>query len=155
MRSALTRSMRIAGLGLASLALAAAASARPQALRPDLVEASVSNPPRSIAGGERFKVTDLVKNRGRAAARTSATAFYLVKGPKRTAAGFRKVPRLKVGKADSGSSIVFVPPDAAVGTYTLLVCADVRHVVRESSEANNCRFAARKFQITKPKPPPI
>lgn len=146
--------IRAAGLGLLPLALAAAASARPQA-RPDLVEEKVSNPPDMAAAGERFKVTDRVHNRGGARARRSTSAYYLIKGTKRMLVGFRTVRRVGAGKTNVGSSFVSIPPSATTGFYRLRVCADVRHVVREASEANNCRYAARKLHVTKPKPPPI
>ncbi len=146
-------SIRVAGLGLVALALAAGASARPQA-RPDLVEAKLSNPPDTAPAGERFMVTDRVRNRGGAAARRSTSAYYLI-GTKRFSVGFRLVRRLGVGKTNVGSSFVVIPPSAPAGFYRLRVCADARHVVREASESDNCRYAARKLRVTKPKPPPI
>jgi hypothetical protein len=131
------------------------ASGTADVLRPDLVEAKLSNPPSSVVVGGRFRVTDRVTNRGRATARASTSVYYIVKAGDRTAAGFRAIPSLHAGKADAHAATVVIPAGARLGKYSLQACADVRHVVRESSKANNCRTAARTFLITKPKPPPV
>jgi hypothetical protein len=146
---------RSARLGLVLLLLSAAgAGAAAKAPRPDLVEATLSNPPATVPAGTRFQVTDVTRNRGRAKARASATAFYLQKDGRRTAIGFSNVSALKAGKADSRTVALLVPLEADPGIYRLAACADSRHVVRESREANNCRFAARPVQVSKPLPPP-
>ncbi len=142
-------------LGLVLLLLSAAgAGAAAKAPRPDLVEVTLSNPPATVPAGTRFRVTEVVRNRGRAKARASATAFYLQKDGRRTAIGFSNVSALKAGKADSRTVALLVPLEADPGIYRLAACADSRHVVRESREANNCRFAARPVQVSKPLPPP-
>ena len=134
-------------------AAGAGATAKPP--RPDLVEARLSNQPVTLPAGTRFQVTDVVRNRGRTKARASVTAFYLQKDGGRTAVGISNASALKAGKADSQTAHLLVPREADPGIYRLVACADGRHVVRESSEANNCRLAARPVQVLKPRPPPI
>lgn len=146
------RSRRLALILL--LLSAAGAGAAAKAPRADLVEATLSNPPATVPAGTRFQVTDVVRNRGRAKARASATAFYLQKDGGRTVIGVSNVSALKAGKAHKRTATVLVPLEADPGIYRLVACADFRHVVRESREANNCRFAARPVQVSKPLPPP-
>jgi hypothetical protein len=45
---------------------------------------------------------------------------------------------------------VRIPVSTKAGSYRLIACADVRHRVRESDEANNCRTAAQRVKVTKP-----
>lgn len=39
------------------------------------------------------------------------------------------------------------PVGTAAGTYAVLVCADDRGTVREKSETNNCRPAAKRLAV--------
>ena len=43
---------------------------------PDLIETSVTDPPATALTGNKFSVTDTVKNKGEVAARASVTRYY-------------------------------------------------------------------------------
>jgi subtilase family serine protease len=122
--------------------------------RPDLLETSVNNPPASVAPGEWFTETDVVKNRGRGNAHDSVTRYYLESGTIKLVAGSRPVASLKQGQANKGTARLFVPKTAAIGAYSVVACADAGNVVRESNETNNCRDAAAKLLVRKQQPPP-
>lgn len=158
------------------LALAGAGAALPStaaAARPDLVTAAVGDPPRTVAAGAAFRVTDTARNRGRGPAGASTTRFYLSpNAPRslrerrasttdpRTAAtdvllgGGRAVPALRAGgrsRARRATTLV-VPGATRPGVYALLGCADDRGAVRESAEDRNCRVAKRRVTVTAPAP---
>jgi subtilase family serine protease len=146
---------QLAGLGAVVFALSAGAALPAVGVaRPDLVEGKVSNPPEQLGAGQSFKITDLTRNRGLAAARATTTGYYLAKSGTRTLIGSRKVRRLGAGATSTGSAIATVPRETRVGLYSVVACADASHKVRESREWNNCRAAARQLLVGKPPPPP-
>ena len=133
----------LAFAAIAALASAAGGSSATARLRPDLVEASLSNPPPRVAAGGSFQLTDVVKNRGRATARRSTTVYTLTGGEVRVAVASRAVPRLRPGKRSTATTKVTIPSSTQNGTYTIVVCADAMRAVAESNERNNCRTSAQ------------
>ena len=124
--------------------------------KPDLVVSSISNPPSVVFQGHLFQVRDHTRNRGRATAGRSVTQYYLRSdtGGAREPAGRRSIPRLRPGKSSAGTGTVTAVSSLALGTYSLVACADGARAVRESSERDNCRTAATKVVIKEPPPPP-
>jgi hypothetical protein len=133
-----------AGVALAVVAgaLAVAAAARTPATA-DLAESKVSITQYTVRQGDRLRVFDTLVNRGSRPVGPSTTWIFL--GRRRTHAlhdlrlGGRRVGRLLPGSASHGSTLVRIPRSAPVGPFHIIVCADARHRVRETSEANNCR----------------
>ncbi|HEX6490510.1 MAG TPA: CARDB domain-containing protein [Gaiellaceae bacterium] len=147
----------LAASAVLALALSLQATAARRAhhrARPDLIEASVTDPPASASPGDSFTATDVVRNRGRGKAGASTTRYYLVRGQTRLAAGSRPVPALRAGRANKGQASPSVPRQALLGTYSLVACADADNAVKESIETNNCRTAATKLVVLKAPPPP-
>ena len=141
-------------LALALTVQATAADSAHHKARPDLIEASVTDPPASAAPGDSFTATDVVRNRGRGRAPGSTTRYYLENGPSKLSAGSRPVPALRAGHANKRRALLSVPKQALLGAYSLVVCADAENVVKESSKSNNCRVAATKLVVLKAPPPP-
>lgn len=122
--------------------------------KPDLVVATLSEPPATIRRAQPFPVTDTTRNQGDGAAGGSYTAYYLSVDAKRDGVDDyalspgRLVPALAAG-ANSSASVpgVTVGPSVPLGTYYLLACADNFKKVPESSETNNCRVSAGKVEV--------
>src|SRR5439155_19027666 len=138
---------------LTASAVAFAATGRNISAKPDLGVGSLSNPPPIVVIGGYFPVKDTTKNAGGTAAGATVTQYYLSSAGPRTAAGRRAVPRLGAHRSSTRSATVTVPATVQTGTYSLVACADGRHVVREANERNNCRTAATKVVVKKPPPP--
>jgi subtilase family serine protease len=120
-------------------------------MEPDLLQVAVSNPPLGARAGDRFEVTDTVRNEGNAIASRSRTRFYLSIDTEkdtgdRRLIGARAVPKLAAGQELSGTTILRIPRTVTPGTYFLLACSDNRNVLAESNEENNCR--ASETQVT-------
>jgi hypothetical protein len=121
--------------------------------RPDLVETTVVAAPGVVAAGASIRVTDTVRNSGGAPAAASTTGYYLARAKSGgVLLGRRRVRLLRPGSVSRASKSVRIPVSAEAGRYLLLACADVRHRVRESNEADNCRTAAQRVTVTKPPP---
>jgi subtilase family serine protease len=118
-------------------------------LRPDLIEARLSNPPARVAPGGTFALTDVVANRGRATARRSTTVYTLTGGELRVAVASRAIPRLRPRRSSRGTAKVTIPAATQNGTYTIVACADATHAVAESNERNNCRTST-PFVVRRP-----
>ncbi|MBI3994818.1 MAG: S8 family serine peptidase [Nitrospirae bacterium] len=119
---------------------------------PDLVETTVTNPPRRAKLGRSFSVTDTAQNQGTAASESSTIRYYLsldtIKGETdKLLTGSRAIPGLAVGATSTGTATVTVPSTTALGTYYLLACTDDTLVVSESSETNNCIASATTVRI--------
>ena len=128
-----------------------AASAR----KPDLVQTSVSDPPAEIAAGASLKIKDRVRNQGSSVARPSKTRYYLSvnreRGPSDTRLhGRRSVPRLRPGRASTGSKTANVPVTAPLGNFRLIACADDPGDVRERRAHNNCLASGARVRVTLP-----
>src|SRR2546421_6353701 len=129
---------------VATAALTVPADAKKHAVRPDLVEVSVSNPtPASAKAGESFTVSDVVKNKGRKLAPKSVTTFCLNGRPVTDAcgwvAGTRNVPSLKSGKQSGATAHLKIPQqlaDQPGTTWSLLACSDGPRKLKESNEKN-------------------
>jgi subtilase family serine protease len=125
------------------------------AIKPDLVEVAVSNPPAAMAPGTSFSVTDTVKNQGAVAAGASSTRYYLSLNAVKDAAdtlltGIRAVAALAPGAIDTGTVTVIIPAATPFGTYFLLACADSLSSVAETNEGNNCTASAGTMAVTRP-----
>jgi CARDB len=137
------------------------ADAKKHAVRPDLVELSVSNPtPASAKAGESFTVSDVVKNKGRKLAPKSVTTFCLNGRPTTDAcglvAGTRNVPPLKSGKQSGATAHLKIPQqlaDQPGTTWSLLACSDGPRKLKESNEKNNCKLSAGKITVVGGDPP--
>ncbi len=85
----------------------------------------------------------VVKNSGAVRARSSTAGVYWRDGKRGTLVrlGRFKEPVLRPGHRHRKHFSVPVPGDAAAGTYTVSVCANVRHQVREATRKKRCRVA--------------
>jgi hypothetical protein len=123
--------------------------------KPDLVVASVNNPPASLNPGSAFTATDSTRNAGAAPAAASSTRYYLSADPSKSAGdllltGSRSIPGLAAGASSSGSAAVTLPSSAPAGSFYLLACADDLQGIFESSESNNCTASAATTQVLRP-----
>lgn len=121
--------------------------------RPDLVVQALGNPPATVETGDTFAVTSRVRNAGTARARRSTTSYLLSRDDKAggdTTVGTQPLPALGPRRSATRTTRLTVPERTAPGTYRLLACADSRRAVRERSETNNCRVAARAVTVTDP-----
>jgi CARDB len=142
----------LATAAFAVLAVPAAAQ------RPDLVVESAGEPPDSaIADNNDFLVSFTVGNQGRARARRASLArAYLSVGrvlsadDRRRNVGSRRVRALRAGRSQTRRLTVRIPPAFRLGEYFLIICADVRNVVRESNDRANCHVSGQKIQVVGP-----
>ncbi len=116
-------------------------------LKPDLVEATVSNPPAAARRGDSFPVTDTVANLASAPAGPSTTRYALSldtsdRGRDQLLSGERAVPGLAPAGTSTGTVTLTIGSKIAPGTYFLLACADDLHQVSEDNERNNCTASA-------------
>jgi subtilase family serine protease len=122
---------------------------------PDLIVQSAGAPSDGV-GGSTISVRDTVLNKGRAAARASANTYYLSVDDRKDAKdiplkGQRNVPGLKPGRSSAGKAQVVLPTNAT-GLFEILVCANGRGKVRESSQKNNCTATRKPINVTLPPP---
>jgi hypothetical protein len=143
-RSALRAAIAV----LPALVLSVAASAHVPGRRADLAETRVGTPPTQVVPGGSFQLVDTVTNRGHTLAGRSVTRYYLRHAGASMLIGARRVPTLRAGRSSSARTTVRVPAGAEPGRYSILVCADAAHAVRESAEANNCRAAHPQLAVT-------
>jgi hypothetical protein len=140
-------------VSLLGSAIAFAATGTRARARPDLVVASLANPPRVVLQGAAFGVRDETSNIGAVRAPASRTRYYLQSSNgARTVVGGRLVPALRAHRSSSGTGKA-TPPKTLAGTYTLVACADATNAVKETSERDNCRTAATKLIVKRPPPP--
>jgi murein tripeptide amidase MpaA len=122
---------------------------------PDLVETSLGNPPAAAIPGARISVRETVRNTGAGAAGASTTRYYLGPSPGRGPGDTllspgRRIPALAPSAASTGTIAVTVPATIALGTYSLLACADDLAVVGENDEGNNCVASTTTIVVTRP-----
>jgi hypothetical protein len=114
--------------------------------RPDLVESAVFVPRQTVVAAGSVRLTDTARNQGSAPTSRSTTAYYLSRERNRDRGarhlGNRLVSALRPGATSRGSVAVTIPRSTLQGSYRVLACADDRHRVRESNEANNCRASS-------------
>jgi hypothetical protein len=120
--------------------------------RPDLLETAISVGQRDVQTGRSLRLTDAVRNRGRATAARFTTGYYLsrdrARGRGDLRVGGRSIGSLRPGARDRGSATVRISASAIPGSYLLLACADDRDRIRELNELNNCRASTRPFRVT-------
>lgn len=112
--------------------------------KPDLVTTAVSAAVAQPAAGGVIKIRYRLWNRGKVAAKPTATGFYLSADSRRSRGdyrfrGRRRQNRLKPEGRARGRAKLAVPSKVPRGVYFVLVCADDTKQVRERSERNNCR----------------
>jgi hypothetical protein len=112
---------------------------------PDLVEANVS----VSQHGRTLRVRDVVRNRGPGVAAPSTTGYFVA----HKQIGSRRVRRIPPHGASQATTTLVIPGSVPPGSWRLSVCADVRSLVPESNERNNCRFAARLVDVSDVPPP--
>ena len=133
-----------AGIVVILLLPAGAPAADDTPRRPDLVVASLSDPPQRARSGDRFRVEEVTANRGRRRAAASETGFALVG---RAWLAVRAVPPLRKRAASRGEAEIMVPASIPDGSYRLLACADVGGDVRERNERDNCSSSVGALEI--------
>ena len=125
------------------------ATARP-APRPDLTVTSVTAPA-SVRQGATLAVTTVVRNAGRAAARSTTVRFALSRdtrpGSDRALTPARSVPLLRPTRTSRATTRVKLPAATPVGTWYVIACVDPARRLLESRETNNCR-AGRAIRVT-------
>ena len=118
---------------------------------PDLIEASITFTPASVALGGSVAITDTVTNVGSGAAATSWTRYFLsadqVKDGGDIALGARAIPTLLPTASSTSTVTVTLPTTVAAGTYYIFACADVNQSVYESVETNNCARAPLTLSV--------
>jgi hypothetical protein len=87
----------------------------------------------------------VVKNSGARRARSSSAAVYWRDGKHGDLIllGRFTEPALRPGRRHKRHFIVPVPANAAAGTYTVSVCANVRHQVREGTRKKRCTVSGK------------
>jgi subtilase family serine protease len=114
-------------------------------LGPDLSVTVASASPVNTGAGATITVSDTTANSGGAAGPATTTAVYFSANTLLDAGdllvGSRSVPALPAGGTSAGTTTVTIPPDAAPGTWQLLVVADAAGVAAETNESNNARAA--------------
>ena len=110
---------------------------------PDLVVASVSAGPASVAPGGALTVTQTTANPTRTRARRSVTRFHLSSDRRWSRSdpvlGSRRVTALRPGARRRGVTALTVPLATNEGRWYVIACADATRQVRETREGNNCR----------------
>jgi tartrate-resistant acid phosphatase type 5 len=122
---------------------------------PDLVLASLGNPPTTGSPGGAFPLSSSAHNQGATGAGGSRTRFYLsadaIKGSgDLQMTGYQSVGALAPGATATTSTKITIPAHAASGTWLVLGCVDDSALVRESAEDNNCRASASTILIGRP-----
>jgi len=150
--------MRRAGVAAIAAAGVLAAGVAGAAGRPDLVVASVSDPPLTVVAGGTVSVTDAVRNGGIARARASTVAYYLSADTRVGAGDARLTARralaaLRPRRQSKRRVSLRVPAGTRAGTYHVIACADAGRKVAERSERNNCRATKNRVAVTlRPRP---
>ncbi len=136
-------------------ALVVAGSALAQAPRADLTVTSVARPPATVEAGKSFSLRAAVTNRGAARSGASTVLFFLSANRRFDRRDVRLQGRRRVGALNARKRSRFrrslrVPAGTAARSYFVLACADGLRRVRELSERNNCRAAARRIAVRLP-----
>ena len=91
MRGRKLTALGAAGVAILSLLVGTAGAEKTKGrAMPNLVVSRVSNPPRGLSEGDRFRVSDTTRNGGTGAAPKTATRYYLSKNPTRSLQDRRK-----------------------------------------------------------------
>ena len=119
---------------------------------PDLVLATISNPPAGAAPGTTFVVTAAVQNPSPVTAPASTLRYYFSTdafkdGADTLLTATRSVAALLAGATSSANTTVTVPTTTVPGTYFVLACADDVLVVNEADETNNCRASGASLLV--------
>ncbi|HWK25033.1 MAG TPA: S8 family serine peptidase [Solirubrobacter sp.] len=135
-------------MALLGLCAPGAAQAAP---RGDLTVGAVAPRVTTIGAGQPFTVTVTVRNRGAGAVARTRTRLYLSRDAKLDARDVTlhtlATPALRRGRSSRRTVRVRTAASVAAGQYRLIACADQARRVRERSERNNCRVAARRLRV--------
>ena len=129
-----------------------AASSTQLQVGPDLTQAGVTQSANKAGAAGTLTVNETVNNPGGGDAAASVTQFYLstntIKNTNsRLLSGNRSVPSVTAGTGSSGSTLVTLPADVAVGNYYVLACADDTQQLKETNENNNCAASSTQLQV--------
>jgi subtilase family serine protease len=118
---------------------------------PDLVQASVEDPPLALPANRQLTVVETVRNEGDGLARRSSSKFFLtltgLRADARALSGSRTVPALGPAGESPGSTVVKVPAGTPPGDYFLLACSDDANKVVEISDTNNCKASSGTMTV--------
>jgi hypothetical protein len=135
-------------LGVLAVAPAAAFGGKP-----DLVVAPLAVPRDGVFRGTEATLLwrDRTRNIGTARAESSQTGLQYFSGRKWSApVALRRVGRLARRAANEGTkgwTSSFPPAKFRFGSYPLRICADIKRVIPERKEGNNCRRAGAFYVI--------
>jgi subtilase family serine protease len=121
---------------------------------PDLVISTIANPPSTIQVGGTFTASSGTTNQGNGAAGASTTRYFLsTNGIAKTGTlqeqAINAFPSGMPGSTQNTMTTISIPTIAS-GSYYLLACADVKNVVAESNENNNCLASALQVVVSGP-----
>jgi hypothetical protein len=122
--------------------------------QPDLQVTATGALPNSVNRGSSFSLSNTVRNLGNDPANSGFTVRAVMThiGLGTTSSATRTVgANLSVNGTNTGNITLNVPANAAMGSWSVQVCADVNGNVPESDETNNCRPAGM-VTVTVPMP---
>lgn len=118
----------------------------------DLVVASVSVAPTSLAPGEELTIDDQVRNDGDLAAPAFLVTYLLSQDENDSSddlvLGTRVVQPLEAGGSSTGTVALAVPLGTIPGTWQVLAVADRDDLVSESDESQNALAAPEPVEVT-------
>ncbi len=119
---------------------------------PDLVVASVSIAPTSLAPGEDLTIDDVVRNDGDLDAPAFLVTYLLsldeFESDDDLVLGTRVVQPLAPGDSSTGATTLPVPAGTAPGTWRVVAVADRDELVPESDETQNALAAPETLEVT-------
>ncbi len=118
---------------------------------PNLIVASIGNPPSSGALDGVINLKAGVKNTGNVQAGASDTKYYLVSivdGSRQDLKGSQAVPALNPTQTFSITTALTIRDETAPGTYKAQACADGGKDVAETNEDDNCKTSSGTIHIT-------
>lgn len=138
------RGIAAACLLLLTTGSGAALAKAPQ--RADLRVASVAPDTASARPGAAMAVEHVVRNAGARRAKASTTRLFLSQDRRRSSGDLLladvAVPAIRPGRRVTTTAVTELPQIASPGAWRVIACADVKRVVRERRERNNCRASA-------------
>jgi hypothetical protein len=133
---------------------------------PDLITATLTNPPPAARTGTSFPLGNTIRNIGTGVAGASTVRYYLSLDTTRDATDILlategrgwEAAALDPGQATpwwAGPTGVTIPSDTPSGSYHVIACADDLNAIAESNEQNNCLASAGKVAVGPPSLPDL